>query len=326
MGILRNSGVLKGFGNGVGGGSGNPQTGYSFFTMSSVALGAVPVPFSQTNIKAPNGYALSNLQVYLSVTDTTGSTTAPVSPASVESVIQQLIITGKSGRPIVVMSGANGEMTRWQQLLNDQQIYQSAPTPADTATSMAYTATWNFANKHLVIDPSELSNFSVSGLFNTLSSRAATLNSMTSSVTQFSLAADFVPVSGYVRTMYHTKQFGTSLTSGYADMGNQVDDAIITTLAADFGADAKLNASNTFYLADNNNALIPYTSYNAVVAAQQSTSAIATPHISGFFPMQSLYRAAVNGKDSISWKANLAAAPTGAGISGNINIYEAQQY
>ena len=42
--------------------------------------------------------------------------------------------------------------------------------------------------------------------------------------------------------------------------------------------------------------------------------------------MQALYKAAINGNDSITWKSNLAAAPTGGGTSGLINIYEAEQY
>lgn len=310
----------------VGNGGGQAQTGFAFYTLTGVNLGNTSVPFSQTNIKPPNGYALSNLQIYLSVTDTTGGTTAPASPASIESVIQQLQIVGASGRPIAVFDGVFGELQRWQSLLNDQGIYSSAPTPADTAVSTQYNAIWNFAMKHLVIDPSELTSFAVSGLINVLASRATALNGMTSQVVQLTLSADFVPTSGYVKTLYHTKQFGTALTSGYAEMGNQLDDAVLSSIAADFGADAKLSASNTFYLAQAGNSLIPYTSYNAIVAAQSNTSALSAPHITGMFPMQALYKAAVDGTKNVSWRANLAAAPTGGGVSGNINIYEAEQY
>ena len=115
--------------------AGQAQTGYLLYTLSGTSLGVTSTPFAQTNIKAPNGYALSNLNLYLSVSDLTGNTTAPVSPTSIETTLQQFQIVGRSGKPIVIMNGAYGELTRWQQLLNDSGIYVTTTAPTESVTT-----------------------------------------------------------------------------------------------------------------------------------------------------------------------------------------------
>ena len=332
LGSMLNGKVsLPSFGNGGSGAvktasGGVPQSGYQIASFSSITLGTAPVPTSVTNIKAPNGYPMSNVQVYLSLTDTTGNTTAPVTPATVEKAIQQLQIVGSSGKPIVVWNGTFGEMTRWQQVLNDNGIYTPAPTPTDTVTASAYTSTWLISFKHLVIDPSEYP-LTVTLLPNTLASRAATPNLMTSQINALTVSGDFVPVTGYVKTLYRTKQVSDSST-GYFDLGQNIDNAVCSVIAADYGADSNLNSANTFYIASNNNTLIPYTSYNAIISAQNALPSNGTnaQHISGFFPIQVLYKAAIDGTQNIKFLSNISSAPTGGGQSNTINLYEAEQY
>ncbi len=308
-------------------GGGQPQTGYKLVSFTNMALGNTPLPFSQTNIKPPNGYALSNLQIKLVVEDTTGST-APSGVNSIESVLQQLQIVGSSGRPIIVFKPYTGDTTRWQNVLNSGYIYNVAPTPADSAASTAYTATWTPVYKHFVVDnASELRDgFEISGTTNTLASRAATLNGMSSTIVELSIYADFVPVSGYVRTQYRTKNFSTNTTNSYINIGNQLDSAVNTILAADFGS--VLNPSQTFYLAQNGNTLIPYTSNTTITAILSSMATNGNPaHINGFYPMQVLYNAAIDSNQSITWDANIASsAPNGGGLSNNVVIYQAEQY
>lgn len=305
---------------------GIPQAGYQLTSFSNITLGSSPVSISNTNLRPPNGYPASNLNLLITVTDTTG-TTVPSGVNSIESAIQSIAIVGKSGRPLWLAQGTFGELQRWQQLLNDNESYSVAPTPADSAASTAYPVTWNVTYKHVVLDPSE-APFSVVLLPNTLSSRATTPNSMTSVITSLTVNLDFVPTQGYVRTIYHTKQVSDSST-GYFDLGPSVDSAMISAIAADFGADSKLNASNTFYIADNGNTLLPYTSYNSIIAAQNAlpaTSSGASNHISGFFPVQALYKAAINGADAIKFMCNVASAPSGGGQANTINLYQAEQY
>ncbi|MDE1971240.1 MAG: hypothetical protein KGI50_06740 [Patescibacteria group bacterium] len=308
--------------------AGEPQAAFQFASFSNITLGANPVQLSATNLKPPNGYALSNLQINISVTDTTGGTTAPVTPASIENVLQQLVIKASSGKPLFVSNGTFGEFQRWQQILNDNGSYAVAPTPADSATSTAYTVVYSINLKHFVADASELQGFEVGILPNTLSTRAATLNGMTSVINYVTLVADFVPVAGYVKTMYRTKQITVSST-GYVDLGTQLDRVKLSAIAADFGADSKLNVNSTFFVSVQNVPKVPYTGYQAFINAQNQLPANSygnANHISGFFPLQAVYKAAIDGSLLVSYQANIASAPTGGGQSNTVNLYQAEQY
>ena len=311
----------------VASGSGQVKTGYQITSFSNIALGSNPVAISNTNLKAPNGYPASNIQLNITVTDTTGATNAPSGVASIESAFQQIAIIGASGRIIWSGNGTFGEIQRWQQILNDNQAYSAAPTPADSSTSTAYSVNWNINLKHLVIDNSE-SPFEVVILPNTLSSRATTLNGMTSTITSVQLIADFVPVANYQKTQYRTKPLSVSST-GYYDVGTSLDNRLLYAVALDVGTDAKLNSSNTFLLSENGTTLVPYTPYTSVTNIQNSFPAMssgASNHISGFFPIQTLYKAAIDGSKDITLDVNLASAPTGGGQANTLNLYQAEGY
>ena len=329
LNMIKNS--TSGAGTGKSAGSvsgGQPQAGFRLVSFTNITLGSSTTPFGQTNIKPPNGYALSNLMLKLVVKDTTG-TSVPSGVNSIESALSTLNIIGSSGRPIMPFKPTTGDTTKWQNILNDNYAYSTAPTPADSSASTAYTVTWTPRYKHLVIDSSELANgFEISGNANTVSSRATTTNGMTSEITELSVYADFVPVSGYTRTQYRTKNFSTSTTSAYIQLGNQLDNAVNSVLAADFGTDSILSDSQTFYLAQNGNTLIPYTSYDSITAILDSYPNNGnSAHISGFFPMQTLYQASVNSNQSVVWEANIGStAPSGGGITDNVVIYQAEQY
>lgn len=327
FGQSKNFGVNSGSNNKVANNGGTVKTGYQITSFSNIALGSDPVSISNSNLKFPNGNPASNFQINIAVTDTTGATTAPSGVASIESAFQQIAIIGSSGRVLWSGNGVFGEIERWQQILNDNQAYVTAPTPADSSTSTAYPVNWYLNLKHLVIDPSE-SPLEVVILPNTLSSRASTLNGLTSTITSVQVIADFVPVSNYVKTQYRTKPLSVSST-GYYDVGTSLDNRLLYAVALDVGTDAKLNSSNTFLLSQNGTTLIPYTPYTSITNVQNSLPAMssgASNHISGFFPIQTLYKAAIDGSQDISLDVNLASAPTGGGQANTLNLYQAEGY
>ncbi len=299
------------------------KTGELLYSDSSIALGTQSVTKSQSGIQAPNGFASHNLTFQLTVTDTTG-TTAPSGVASIESVLEKLVIVGKSGRIICDISGVNGEFERWQHRLNSStQYYTVAPTPTDSAVSTAYSATWNFTMRDLVIPNGEYP-LTIRPTYNTVSSRATTLNSMTSTVTSFSIWADFVPLASGVPVQLRTIQVNTQ--TGIISFGNSIDQVMIYDLSLDVGADSNLSTSNTFNLAVNNNSLIGNADYQVIISKENQSYPITTPHISGFFPFNVLVTQTINGTQKVTLSANVSTAPSVGGNANTSNLYMLEAY
>lgn len=329
MGIgLSRSGSIANIGGGNPSGSTTsiPQVGYQIYSSGNQTLGTIATPQSVYNIKNPNGLPMSDMNVQLTVVDTSGNTTAPATPKSIETVIQQLNITGTSNRLLCSMSGIYGETTRWQHVFNDNGIYITTSAPTINTTATPVTTTWNITFKHWVVDASEFP-LSIQTIFNTEASRATTTNGM-SSTALLTITADFVPVTGYVRTLLRTKQIGVAGTGNF-DFGQVLDEEMLNGIALDVGTDSVLNASNTMYLAVNNNSLIPYTSYQSFINSENSTNGTTADriHINGFFVYGVLYKAAVNGQAAVKMTVNFSSTPTGAGgLANTANLYMVETY
>ena len=303
--------------------SSSTQTGIQIVNISATSLGASTTAITTNNITNPNGQPYSNLSFQLTVIDTTGGTTAPANVNSIEEVLQYIVIKGAKSL-LAYIQGPNGEFERWQHRLNQNGVYVAAPTPADTALSTQYPSSWVFSFKNWAIDPSE-GPLSITVGLNTLASRAGTLNGMTSTAA-LTISCDFVPLSSFKRSLLVTKLISQGAT-GLIDIGTNVDSAMIYDMSLDVGADSNLSHTNSFYVALNGNAIIPYSDYENIV--QQETNAypwLSAPHISGFFPLAKGGLGAFNGAASVSLKANYSSAPSIGGQSNKVNLYMIEAY
>jgi hypothetical protein len=231
---------------------------------------------------------MHNLAIELAVTDTT-STTVPSGVNSVETALTRFTIFGQSGKQLLdVQPNANDKFRRLMHRLNTTGYYNTPPTPADSAVSTDYTATYHVLLSNWVIYPEEFP-LTVQYTFNTLSSRATTLNSMTStaSVTAY---GDFVALaSGLRRSVIRVKPV-TGVTATNYDFSTFLDSAPILDLSVDVGnADSNIaSGPGGINVAVNNNSLIPNTSYQNVINAEDRLYNITTPHITGYFPINVL--------------------------------------
>jgi hypothetical protein len=135
--------------------------------------------------------------------------------------------------------------------------------------------------------------------------------------------ADFSPTSA-LPVKLRTKLVPTS--TGIADFGAYVDRTLIYDLGIDVASDSNLNATNTFYLAVNNNSLLPYTPYQSIISDEQNTYPIPNPHIGGFFPLTVAVKQAVDGTQAVSLKANISTLPTIGSNSNVVNLYMMEKY
>jgi len=298
------------------------QTSFKFYSSNTVSLTNQIVAQQQYTIRAPNSFPMSNLNFQLTVTDTTGST-APSGVNSIENTIQSLQIYDKNNTLLASINGVYGEFQRWQRILNPRGVYQVAPTPSDSEANTSYTATYNFNFGGWIVDNSAFP-ISVVANFNTLSSRASTLNGMTSTA-QLNLTGDFVPIQGYVKTLLRTKQVSQSST-GIASLGLQLDNAVINAISVDVGADSNLSQNNSIFLAVNNNTLIPNAPYQQVINNEVLQFGSSYSHINGFFPLHTIYGAPIDGRQNVAFNLNIASNPNGGGLSNTINLYMLEQY
>ncbi len=299
-------------------------TGELLYNDSSVTLTTKSITKSQANISAPNGYDAHNLTFSFDVTDTTGGTTAPVGTDNIESILQDLVITGSSGKTLALISGVNGEFGKWQHRLNNPtQYYTDAPTPTNSVVATSYTTTWNFTFTDWVIANAEFP-LRIKSTYNTLGSRATTLNGLTSVVDSFSITADFVPLNTGNPSFLRTKMISTS--TGIVDFGNEIDRDLIFDLSIDVGTDSNLSHTNTFNVAVNNSSLLNNTDYQNIVSKENTIYPIAIPHIDGFFPINALVPTLLDGNQKIKLTANITSLPTIGGNSGVVNMYMLEKY
>ena len=288
------------------------QSNVLLFQGATTSLGAATQTITQTQIKNPNGLPMHNMYIQLTVTDTTGASSAPSGVNSIETALTLFTITGQSGRQLMnIIPNANDKFRRLQHRFNTNGYYNTPPTPADSSTSTAYSVSYNVLLGNWVIDPSEFP-LTVQYTYNTLSSRATTLNSMTStaSVTAY---GDFVKLaSAMPRSVVRVKPV-TGITATNYDFSTYLDAAPILDVSLDVGSADTAIASGTgaINIAVNNNSLVPNTGYQTVINQEDRLYNISTPHITGYFPFNVLNGMQVlnpaTQKDTL--QVNFASAP-----------------
>jgi hypothetical protein len=180
---------------GLGGGNSGSNVGRNvynqfIFSTGTVSLGSNLLPQTTQLIPNYNNTAMSSFKIALTVTDTTGGSTAPSGVQPIESVIQQIRVQTNDGIDLINASGAYLDLSATARYLTPGGLYYPSPTPADTSTSTPYAVTWNLVFPFSV----DASKFPLKCFvtYNTLGSRATTLNSMTSTV-NLSFYANYTP-------------------------------------------------------------------------------------------------------------------------------------
>jgi hypothetical protein len=293
---------------------GTPSSGNLIYGATGITLGNSPINLISSNITAPNKYNATNLNFQVSLTYSSGAsgTLNPLENAVL------LTIMGNDGEVIAQINGSYGEFTRWQHRFNNNGVYVSSPTGATGKTNDVLT--WNFALQHFAIPNSKfpitvkLTILPLASLGSAVSS--ATLNS-------FYIYADFVP-SVDMPVKLRTKL--VPIATGIQDIGAYIDRTKILDLSIDVATDTNLNASNSIYLAVNNNSLIPYSPYQVIKQKEQSIYPISTPHIDGFFPVNVVIPTIIDGNQQVSFKLNIATAPSVGGNNNVVNLYLAETY
>ena len=267
--------------------------------------------------KIVSTYPAHNLNFQISLNASTTSTSA-VSTNSIDNVIQ-LTISDASGSVIAQINGANGEFTRWQHRLNTNGVYVSAPTISIPASGNA-TATWNFSLQHFAI-PNEAFPLTIRLTLLPYTGLGSGVSGAT--LVNFSVYADYTPTSA-LPVKLRTKLIPTG--TGIQDFGAYVDRTLVYDLAMDLASDSNVNPSNTFYLAVNNNSLLPYVPAQTIVNDEEAIYPIPNPHISGFYPFMVAVKTSVDGSQAVSLKANISTAPTIGGNSNVVNLYMMEKY
>jgi hypothetical protein len=298
------------------------------FQTSTVTLGSSTQTVTVNNIRNPNGLPMSNLYLDFSITDETG-TTAPSGVSAVDSAFTNLTIYGASGKQLLnVQPNSGSPLTKLQHRLNFNGYYNTAPTPTDTSASTSYTADFNVLLSNWIIYPEEFP-LTASITINTLSSRASTLNGMTSTAQVSAYGAFTAQSVGMPRTQIRVKPVtGITATNYYFDQF--LDTTNIYDIAIDAGTDTNIvSGAGGINVLVNNNSIIPNTSKQSVINAEDVTySNISTPHIAGFFPLNVLrgMRTLNPSIEKDSVQVNFADAPTASGTSGQANLYMIEAY
>ena len=165
----------------------------------SIALGSGPAPQNMVLIQNYNGLPMSSMKLHLSVTDTTGGTTAPSGVFSIENTMQELKLQTNSGINLFDFNGTLLDISTTSRYLNPVGLVNNAPTPADSAVSTAYKADWD-----IVLPFAVAAKYFPLKLFFTaspLASRATTLNAMTSTINTLSVYASYHPISVFDQTI-----------------------------------------------------------------------------------------------------------------------------
>lgn len=304
------------------------QSNVLLWQSATTSLGSTGSTIISNQIKNPNNLPMHNLYIDLNVTDTTGNTTAPVSPASAETAFTQFIITGNTGRQLLNINPSSGDKFRkLQHRFNQAGYYNTPPTPADTATGTTYSVDYNVLLQNWVIYPQEFP-LTVQVVTNTLSSRATTTNSLASTV-QVTCYGDFIPLARALPPTVIRVKPVTGITATNYDFSTYLDNAPILDVSVDVGADDKIaSGSGAINIAVNNNSLIPNTAYQTVINRENQLYQITTPHIPGYFPVNVLngMRPLNPSVEKDTFQVNFAAAPDADGTSGQADLILVESY
>lgn len=292
---------------------------------SSISMATNTQAETSNQIRNPNGLPLSNLYFDIAVTDTTGSTSAPSGVNAIDTALTQFTIFGASGNQLMnIQPNVGDPFKHLQHRLNSSGYYNTAPTPADSSTSTAYEVHYNVVLGNWTIFQNQFP-LSIQYTVNTQSSRATTLNSMTSTV-QLSVYGAFVKNAPLPPTRINVKPVtGIAASNFYFD--TYLDQTPIYDLSVDVGsADSNIaSGSSAINFTENGNSLIPNTSYQNIINAEDQLYNITTPHITGFFPLNVLSgmrgRVINPATAADSLQVNFSSQPNVGSTSGKANLY-----
>jgi len=185
-------GILSGLMKGKATSGGEVVSDQLVAAFGTTALNGNIQPMQMVQIPSYGNSPLTSLRLSLNVTDST-STTAPSGVTPIETIIKQFEIQTNSGRIITDFDGSWYDISLTARYLTQGGLYNASPTPADSAASTQYTSEWDLVLPiSISLDEFPLKLF-VS--YNTINSRATTLNGMTSTINFFKVYASYAPHS-----------------------------------------------------------------------------------------------------------------------------------
>lgn len=200
MGISLNSdGLIGQIVNAIGGsgttGSGSvaPVNDQLVASFGSITLNAGLQPQNMVQIPNYNGLPYSSFRIHLSVTDTTGNTTAVVTPYSIENVIHGFNLQTKDGKNIFNFAGDQLDISNSARYLDPNGLINNAPNPANSVTATTTTSTWDIIIPFAVSQ--KYAPLKLFVVFNPVASRAATINLLGSVVNSMQVFASYHQVN-----------------------------------------------------------------------------------------------------------------------------------
>jgi hypothetical protein len=148
---------------------------------------------TQNVVQVPNykGLDISSISLSIELSQVNGST-SPSGMANVETAIKTLEIQAANGKDIMRLDGSLYDISNFGRYLNAAGVVSNSPI-LETTASTTFTPSWNINIPFAI--PASLFPLKLFVTFNTLSSMASTLNSMTVEVTSFKIVASYHKVN-----------------------------------------------------------------------------------------------------------------------------------
>jgi hypothetical protein len=314
--------AVNGLPNAVGGvpASQSRFHGVPVLNTGSIALGTtvqtIPLPL------IPGYYGLPSSRMNISVTvgDTTGGT-IPTSVKGVSTAVYELAIYGRSGAMLYDGKGMDLDFVVDQHILNPYGFYTNEVVPAEGSISTLYTNVFS-AVLGLSIDPAEFPLSPVVTL-NTLASRAATLNGLTSNV-QVQMWMDF-ETHQFTRAKLRS-YVGNITATGQVAIQSQLDKGCtVLSHSYYFGADSALATVNTVNFANEGQQIINQTPLASLVQKENSIYP-GNPHISGLIVANVIDPNAFVSDYTTVVQFNIASLPAVGGVSNICKIKLLEAY
>jgi len=174
------SGYLGGSGSSSAGSNGNPTAVNNQLVASFGSTNLSTTLISNNMVLIPNYYNLdmSSIKIALSVSDVIG-TTAPTTATVIETLLKNFQLQTNAGRNLMILDGSQFDISNISRYLNAQGVINNSGLAGTTTTSTTSSSIYN------VIIPMAVNRkwfpLELFTTYNTLASRAATLNSLTTS-------------------------------------------------------------------------------------------------------------------------------------------------
>lgn len=302
----------------------NNQSEYNGATVVSTATTSLSGSTQQLALnQIPNFYGLpmTRFNIQINVTDTTGSTLPSTNSTAglvngASTAVYELVLYGQSGQPIIDMKGGDNDFINVAKLLNAYGSYQNDVSATYTTTSAAQS-TLTF--EQLISKEIPASEFPLNPvlIFNTVDSRAGTLNGLTSTVSVV-IQADYENVT-VVRSKLRS-YYITGVSTGTFPIQSQLDKSVqVLAQGYYFGTDSNLSTTNTFNFSNNGYPLINQYGRSQFISKENVLNP-SNPHITGYFPLSLVYNKSWDSNPSTTLQFNVATAPT---INGTANVIKA---